>query len=75
LTDAPDALAQIGHCLRVRPGTTASDADKQALVEYFAGLNGTANAVAGRLFDYWRANAAPTVADFLAIETKGRAHA
>jgi hypothetical protein len=51
-----------------------SETDRAALVGYFHGLNGNANEVAGRLFNYWRAAAAPSVSDFLALE-KGRAHA
>jgi len=71
----PDPVAQIEHCLRVRPGTVASDADRAALVGYFRGLNGNANEVAGRLFNYWRATAAPTICEFLAAERKGAPHA
>jgi hypothetical protein len=70
----PSAAGVLANCTRVRPDSTVTPADVEALQEHLAGLNGTANAVAGRLFDYWRANAAPTVSGFLAIETKGRAH-
>ncbi len=70
----PDPLAQLAHCLRVKPESVVSDTDRAALVGYFHGLNGNANEVAGRLFNYWRAAAAPTVSDFLARE-KGGAHA
>jgi P4 family phage/plasmid primase-like protien len=71
----PDPMAQIRHCLRVRPGTSATDADEQALVEHFSRLNGTAEATAQRLWTYWKAALAPTVSGFLAIETKGQTHA
>jgi putative DNA primase/helicase len=70
--DAPDPLAQLGHCLRARPGTTATDQDKAALTEHFRGLNGTAEAAGQRLWTYWKAEAAPTVAAFLARERRER---
>jgi P4 family phage/plasmid primase-like protien len=69
--DAPDPLAQIGHCLRVRPGTSASDEDRQALVAYFSTLNGTATAAAGRLWAYWKFASKPSITEFLAAE-RGR---
>jgi len=71
-SDAPDPLAQLAHCLRVRPGTTATDADNQALAEHFAGLNGTAETAGQRLWSYWRAAPAPTVGEFLAREPKAK---
>jgi len=68
--DAPDPLAQLAHCLRVRPGTTATDADREALAEHFRTLNGTAEPAAQRLFDFWRADPAPSVAAFLEREKR-----
>jgi hypothetical protein len=70
--DALDPLAQLAHCLRVRPETTATDSDKQALAKHFSGLNGTAGAASDRLWTYWRAAPAPTVGDFLAHEPKAK---
>jgi len=72
--DAPDPLAALAHCIRVRAGTTATDADKAALVEHFSRLNGKADAVVQRMWAYWRAAPAPTVTEFLAREPKGPAH-
>jgi putative DNA primase/helicase len=70
--EAPDPLAQLGHCLRVRPDTTASDADRQALAKHFLGLTGTAEAAGQRLWSYWKAATVPTVTDFLAAESKAK---
>lgn len=70
--DAPDPLAQLGHCLRAKPGTAASDADKQALADHFRGLNGTAEAAGVRLWDFWNATQIPTVGGFLAKEPKAK---
>jgi phage/plasmid-associated DNA primase len=69
--DALDFLAQLDHCLRVRPDSTASDEDRQALAEHFRGLNGTAEAAGQRLWDFWRSALAPTVGGFLASERGG----
>ncbi|MBN2574928.1 MAG: toprim domain-containing protein [Deltaproteobacteria bacterium] len=68
--DAPDPLAQLGHCLRARPGTAANEQDKTALVSYFAGLNGTSEAAGQRLWEFWRSDPAPTVAAFLERERR-----
>ncbi len=68
--DAPDPLAQLAHCLRAKPGTMASDGDRDALAEHFRGLNGTAEAAGQRLWSYWRSAPAPTVGEFLAREPK-----
>jgi putative DNA primase/helicase len=73
--DAPDPLAQIGHCLRVRPDTTASDEDRQALAAHFSTLNGSAEATAQRLWTYWKGAPAPSVSEFLATERRGAPHA
>jgi putative DNA primase/helicase len=70
--DAPDPLAQLAHCLRVRPDTAASDADRETLADHFRGLNGTATDAGVRLFTYWRGTPSPTVSDFLAAETRRR---
>ena len=72
LADALDPLAPLGHCLRVRPGTAAPDADKQALAEHFRGLNGTATDAGVRLFTYWKATPVPTVGEFLAREPRAK---
>jgi putative DNA primase/helicase len=71
-TDAPDPIALIGHCIRAKPGTTANDADKQALTKHFSGLNGQSEAAGQRLWSYWKAAPAPTVGDFLAAEMRRR---
>jgi phage/plasmid-associated DNA primase len=70
--DAPDPLAQLAHCLRAKPDTTASDADKQALAEHFSRLNGAAESAGERLWNYWKAAPSPTVSDFLAREPKAK---
>jgi hypothetical protein len=66
---APNARALLGHCTRVRPDTSAADADVQALAAYFEAL-GREGAIASerRLWAWWRATPAPTVAAFLASE-------
>ncbi len=69
---APDPLAQLAHCLRVRPDTTATDPDREALAEHFRGLNGTAEAAGQRLWAYWKAAPSPTVSEFLAKEPKAK---
>ena len=71
--DAPDPLAQLAHCLRVRPGTTASDADRTALAAHFAGLNGEAEGAAQCLWEFWRADPAPTVTAWLERERRRQA--
>jgi putative DNA primase/helicase len=68
--DAPDPLAQIAHCLRVRPDTTVSDEDRQALVAYFSALNGSAEATVQRLWSYWKVAPSPSVSEFLANERR-----
>ena len=70
--DAPDPAAQLAHCLRVRPDTSATDQDKAALEAHFSGLNGTAEAAGERLWTYWKAAPSPTVGEFLARERGGR---
>jgi hypothetical protein len=73
--DAIDPLETLSHCLRVRPTTTASDADREALAAHFRTLNGKSEATAARLFDYWRKAPAPTVGAFLATETRAQGRA
>lgn len=68
--DPIDPLAVLGHCLRTRQGTTATDADRAALAAHFAGLNGQAEAAGERLWTYWRSAPAPTVAGYLAAEPR-----
>jgi len=68
--DAPDPTAQIAHCLRVRPDTTVSDEDRQALVAHFSTLNGSAEATVQRLWSYWKAAPSPSVSEFLAGERR-----
>lgn len=68
--DAPDPLATLAHCVRIRPDTTATDQDKAALAEHFKGLNGTAEAAGERLWNYWKAAPSPTVGEFLAHERR-----
>jgi putative DNA primase/helicase len=71
--DAPDPIAQLAHCLRAKPGTAATDADRHALAAHFSGLNGKSEETAQRLWSYWKADPAPTVPAFLARETRRRA--
>jgi len=70
--DPIDPLAQLGHCLRARPGTMATDQDKAALVEHFSRLNGQSEVACERLWSYWRSAPVPTVTGFLAAEPKQR---
>jgi putative DNA primase/helicase len=70
--DAPDPIAQLAHCLRAKPGTTATDEDRAALAAHFSGLNGKSEETAQRLWSYWKADPAPTVPAFLARETRRR---
>jgi hypothetical protein len=58
----------------VRPDSTVTPADVEALQEHLAGLNGTAQATLDKLWTYWKDAPSPTVSDFLSRE-KGRAHA
>jgi putative DNA primase/helicase len=68
--DAPDPQALLDHCVRVRPDTTVSDEDRQALAAHFSTLNGSAEATVQRLWSYWKAAPAPTVTEFLANERR-----
>jgi len=70
--DAPDPIAQLDHCLRVRPDTTATDSERTALAEHFSRLNGTAEASGQRLWAYWKATPSPSVAGFLAAEPRAK---
>ena len=69
----PTARALLGHCTRVRPDTSAADADVQALATYFEAL-GREAAIASerRLWAWWKSAPQPTVAEFLAAEPKPR---
>jgi hypothetical protein len=70
---APDARALLGHCTRVRPDTSTTDADVEALGAYFASLTREkAIAAERRCWAYWKAAAAPTVGGFLAAEPKAK---
>jgi len=71
--DAPDPLAQLAHCLRARPGTTAGDGEREDLAEHFRGLNGQAEPAAQRLWEFWQRDPAPTVTAFLEREGRRRA--
>ena len=68
---APKAGPLLAHCTRVRPDTSAADADVQALVAYFEAL-GREGAIASerRLWTWWKSAPQPTVAAFLAAETR-----
>jgi P4 family phage/plasmid primase-like protien len=68
----PSAAGVLGNCTRVRPDTTATPEDVEALQAHLAGLNGTAQAALDKLWSYWKSSAAPTVSDFLAREKKAR---
>ena len=70
----PSAAGVLGNCTRVRPDSTVTPADVEALQEHLAGLNGTAQATLDKLWTYWKDAPSPTVSDFLSRE-KGRAHA
>jgi hypothetical protein len=75
---APKADALLAHCTRVRPDTSAADADVQALAAYFDSM-GREAAIASerRLWVWWKNEPNPTVAAFLASEpaakTRGNA--
>jgi len=71
-TDVLDPLAQLDHCLRAKLGTTASEAERAELKAYFRTLNGTKDAAGERLWAFWKASPAPTVAAFLAREPRAK---
>jgi hypothetical protein len=63
----PDPTAQLANCLRAKPGTAATDAERRALVGYCASLPPLkVQPALERLWDYWRAENSPTVTDWLA---------
>ena len=65
--DAPNPLAQLDHCLRVRRDTTATDADRAALVNYCASLPPEkVQPALDRLWDFWRSDPLPTLTAWLA---------
>jgi hypothetical protein len=59
----PDARALLGHCIRVRPDTSTTTADIEALAAHFAAM-GREGAIASerRLWAWWKGTANPTVA-------------
>jgi hypothetical protein len=70
---APDARALLGHCTRVRPGTSTTDPDVEALGAYFASLT-REKAIASerRCWAWWKATPVPTVGEFLAREPRAK---
>jgi len=70
---APKAGPLLAHCTRVRPDTSAADADVQALAAYFSTLaREAAIASERRLWAWWKSAPQPTVAEFLAAEPLNR---
>jgi hypothetical protein len=68
---APKAGPLLSHCVRVRPDSTVTPADVEALAAYFSTL-GREAAIASerRLWVWWRATPHPSVTAFLAAEPK-----
>ena len=65
--DAPAPAAQLANCLRVRPGTNATDSEKRALVDYCASLPAAkVQPSLYGLWNYWKADKSPTVTAWLA---------
>jgi hypothetical protein len=71
--DAINPLAQLGHCLRVRPETSASAAERSALVSFCASLPPEkVQPALERLWNYWRKETSPTVSAWLAKQRDPR---
>jgi hypothetical protein len=69
----PDARALLGHCTRVRPDTSVTEADVEALAAYFGTLpKEKAIEAERRLWPWWKAAPAPTVGEFLAREPRAK---
>ena len=68
---APKAGPLLSHCVRVRPDSTVTPADVEALAAHFEAL-GREAAIASerRLWAWWKSAPQPTVGAFLASEPK-----